>query len=63
MNRIHHIQRQEPESFYAEELACDFCTQIDVVEKGRAAESQIPACRRCVGLIYALKARMYFIVT
>ncbi|MBI5197664.1 MAG: hypothetical protein HZA19_03545 [Nitrospirae bacterium] len=64
MNKIPHLRKAKEESFIAEELACDFCVEIasPTGESGEA-DLQIPPCHRCVGLIYALKSKAYFIIT
>ena len=63
MQKIPQVRNQD-ESFFSEELACDFCTETRVPEKdGQKIESNVPPCHRCIGLIYALKSKMYFIVT
>ena len=51
---------QMPESdkrFYIEELFCNFCDKFDIYK----SETHI-SCVKCIGLIYALKRKVYFVV-
>lgn len=48
------------EPFDQDSLACNFCLDMEIPQ----GESLLPPpCHRCIGLIYAQKARSYFVVS
>ena len=51
---------QDTNSFYDDELACNFCVVSRDGTKNNDEINTIPACEQCIGVIFAIKKKQYF---
>lgn len=63
MNRTIVQESDVEEIFFTDELYCNFCADMNPKpEINRGQPVTLPPCTKCTGLIYAMKAKVYFIV-
>ena len=52
------------EIFFNDELYCNFCADMNPKpDLGRDHPASLPPCTKCTGLIYAMKSKIYFVVS
>ncbi len=51
------------EIFFTDELYCNFCADMNPKSNLKGEHPvALPPCTKCNGLIYAMKAKVYFVV-
>lgn len=50
------------EIFFIDELYCNFCVDMKSGSEEKGEFTSLPSCNKCTGLIYAMKAKNYFVV-
>ena len=56
-------KESQEEVFFTDELYCNFCADMNSkANLNKENSSNVPPCSKCTGLIYAIKAKVYFVV-
>ena len=58
------VDNYTEEIFISDELYCNFCVDTYTTpDISKEHPTSLPPCNRCTGLIYAMKSKIYFVIS